>query len=68
MRNLQYLQQAYPEDSVKDFIANNANSILSKDQAANQVLGLVWSGPPGRATPATQSAATDALVAAMAVV
>lgn len=68
MRNLQYLQQAYPEDSVKDFIANNADYIWSKDQAPSQMLGLVWSGPPGGATPATQSAATDALVAAMAVV
>ena len=66
MRNLQYLQQASPNDTYKDFIQNNANSIWTHDQSSNQTLGLMWSGPPGHTTAATQSSALDALVAAVA--
>ena len=67
MRNLQYLQQASPNDTIKDFVQTNANAIWSRDQGSNQTLGLTWSGPPGRMTAATQSSALDALVAAVAV-
>ena len=67
MRNLQYLQQASPNDTYKDFIQNNADAIWSHDQGSNQSLGLTWSGPPGHMTAATQSSALDALIAAVAV-
>lgn len=67
VRNLQYLQQAYPDDAVKYFIETNANSIWSKDQISDQKLGLLWSGPPSPMTAATQSSALDALLAAGAV-
>lgn len=67
MRNLQYLQQASPNDTYKDFVQNNADAIWSHDQGSNQTLGLTWSGPPGQVTAATQSSALDALVAVVAV-
>lgn len=67
MRNLQYLQQASPNDTFRDFVLNNADAIWSHDQGSNQTFGLTWSGPPGRMTATTQSSALDALVAAVAV-
>ena len=66
VRNLQYLQQGYPDDDRKSFIQTNANSLWTKSQETNQSLGLVWSGPPGHISAATQGSALDALVAAVA--
>ena len=67
MRNLQLLQQARPNDKYKDFVNANAESIWRSDRGINDQLGLVWSGPFTSATASTQSAACDALVAAVAV-
>ena len=67
MRNLQKLQLAVPNDRIKRFIVDNANSIWHNDRSSDNQLGLVWSGPFNGATASTQSSATDALVAALAI-
>ncbi|CAL3971218.1 hypothetical protein PZA11_007773 [Diplocarpon coronariae] len=49
-----------------DFLRKNADSIWAFNQVNNQ-LGLVWSGPTGKATIQTQSSALDAIVGAACV-
>ena len=67
VRNLRYLHQARPQQFYKDFITKNADVIWANDRAANNTLGVVWSGPYAVASGPTQSSALDALVAAMGV-
>lgn len=70
MRNLHYLQLEVNQDSFRSFIVDNANSIWANDRNSSDYLGLDWAGPPsagGFPNASTQSSATDALVAAMAV-
>ena len=67
MRNLQVLQQAVHEHQFQTFITKNADSIWANDRNGTE-LSQDWAGPfipPSSATP--QSAALDALVAAVAV-
>lgn len=66
MRNLQYLEQARPNEAVKTFIENNANTLWARAQDFNGEFGVVWSGPPGSSSVATHSSALDGLVAAIA--
>ena len=67
LRNLQKLQLAIPNDRIKRFINVNAHSIWHNGRSASNQLGLNWSGPFKGATASTQSSATDALVAALAI-
>ena len=67
MRNLQQVQSTVPNDEIKAFISNNADSIWLNDRGSGDQLGLVWSGPFKDATASTQSSAADALVAALAI-
>ncbi|GAQ38481.1 hypothetical protein ABZX51_011004 [Aspergillus tubingensis] len=67
MRNLQMLYQASPEDGVKQFLQQNANSIWQNDRGDGNQLGPVWSGPFTAADASTQSSACEALVAAAAI-
>lgn len=71
MRNLGYLYQASPQAAYQASIEVNADAIWASDRdAANDQLGVVWSGPytaGGGPTAATQSSALDALVAALRV-
>lgn len=67
LRNLQRLQLEIPNNRIKIFINENANSIWLKDRAPGNQLGLLWSGPVMDATASTQSSAADALVAALAI-
>lgn len=71
MRNLQYLQLAVKRDDFETFILNNADSVWNNDRdSSTNYLGLDWSGPVtagGGPNASTQSSATDALVAAVAV-
>ena len=66
MRNLRYLERARPNEAVKTFIQHNANTLWTRAQDSSQKFGLVWSGPPGGSSVATQSSALDAIVAAIA--
>jgi len=65
VRNLAALNQQRPADRYRKFILANAAGILARDQTADHALGLVWSGPPGKADASTQSSALDALIAAL---
>lgn len=65
VRNLALLDRRQPELAFRRFILGNARSILTRDQHPDHSFGLVWSGPPGPASVATQSSALDALVAAL---
>ena len=67
LRNLQKLQLAVPNNRIKAFINENADSIWRNDRAPGNQLGLLWSGPFTGATASTQSSAADALVAALAI-
>lgn len=70
MRNLHYLQLASPQDSFKDFIFTNADSIWNNNRNDENQLGIDWAGPASAGdgpTAGTSSSAMDALVAAMAV-
>jgi predicted alpha-1,6-mannanase (GH76 family) len=67
VRNLALLYRDAPRERYRQFILRNADSILRYDQAPDHALGLMWSGPPGKANASTQSSALDALVAALQV-
>ncbi|KAB5535212.1 glycosyl hydrolase family 76-domain-containing protein, partial [Coniochaeta sp. 2T2.1] len=71
MRNLGYLYEGSPQAAYKTSIEKNADAIWARDRnAANNQLGVVWTGPytaGGGPTAATQSSALDALVAALRV-
>ncbi|KAI0159593.1 glycoside hydrolase family 76 protein [Xylariaceae sp. FL1272] len=66
MRNLRELHQVAPQDTFKNFLLTNADSIWNKDRKGD-LLGLSWTGPYDTATAGTQSSAIDALVAAVAI-
>lgn len=71
LRNLHYLQLEAPQDGIRTFILDNADSVWANDRNTSNYLGLVWSGPPssgGAPNASTQSSALDTLVAAIAVV
>jgi predicted alpha-1,6-mannanase (GH76 family) len=67
MRNLRELQLAAPQDAFKSFLLKNADAIWAKDRDSSNKLGPTWNGPFATADAGTQSSATDALVAAIAV-
>lgn len=70
MRNLHYLQIAAPQDTVRNFILANADSIWNTDRDGSNRLGVTWTGPAsagGGPTAGSHSSAMDALVAAIAV-
>ena len=65
MRNLSYLYETDSKERYKEFIIRNADSIwLNNRNNANQ-FGLRWAGPPDSADASRQSAAIDALSAAI---
>ena len=67
MRNLQRLQGVRPNERFEKFISANAESIWKNARGEGNILGLVWSGPFDKADAGTQSSATEALIADMAV-
>ncbi|KAK3352390.1 glycoside hydrolase family 76 protein [Lasiosphaeria hispida] len=71
MRNLHYLHSVAPQDEFRTVILANADSIWANDRdAANNRLGISWTGPAsagGGPNASTHSSAMDVLVAAMAV-
>lgn len=67
MRNLQQLQHVRSNKRFEEFILKNAESIWSRARGNGDQLGLVWDGPFKDATAATQTAALEALVAAISV-
>ena len=65
MRNLAALYQVTQQQRYKEFIVRNADSVwLHSRNHANQ-LGLSWVGPFDRTDAARQSAAIDAINAAL---
>jgi predicted alpha-1,6-mannanase (GH76 family) len=68
VRNLRLLQKVTGDQSYKDFIERNAQSVWDKAQK-DSLLGSVWSGPFDKehSNAATQSSGLDAMVAAAAV-
>jgi predicted alpha-1,6-mannanase (GH76 family) len=67
MRNLYYLYQTTNKPAYKDFIIQNANSILSSNRNSKNQFGLKWTGPFDKADAARQSSALDAINAAIGV-
>lgn len=65
MRNLAELEARRPDPHFRNFIRANAQSILASDQTAGHAFGQVWSGPPSEPSAVAQTAALDALVAAL---
>jgi predicted alpha-1,6-mannanase (GH76 family) len=64
VRNLAYLNNAYPDPSYGKFIETNAESIWKNSQGPNHQFGQVWSGPFDAGQAGSQSSALDAIVAA----
>ncbi|NJR51296.1 MAG: glycoside hydrolase family 76 protein [Leptolyngbyaceae cyanobacterium CSU_1_3] len=64
IRNLSVLYRVLPKPQYKAFIAHNAESIWSRRDRSNQ-LGLSWAGQFDRADASRQSAAMDAINAAI---
>jgi predicted alpha-1,6-mannanase (GH76 family) len=67
VRNLALLELRSHSPVYTGFIAANAHSVVTNDQAPDHSFGLIWSGPPGQATAVSQASAIDALNAALAV-
>ncbi|KAF9895270.1 hypothetical protein FE257_000173 [Aspergillus nanangensis] len=67
MRNLQRLQEESPRDYIRDFLRRNADSIWENDRGDGNKFGAAFAGPYATANASTQSAASDALIAAAAV-
>ena len=65
MRNLAALYQATQQQRYKDFIVENANSVWLHSRNPSNQMGLSWLGPFDRADAARQSAALDAINAAL---
>lgn len=65
MRNLWYLYDTDNNQSYRDFITRNADSIWLNDRNAANQFGLMWTGPFDKADAARQSSALDALNAAV---
>jgi predicted alpha-1,6-mannanase (GH76 family) len=66
MRNLLYLYQQTGEDTYRDFLLRNADSIWLRNRKNGNQFGLRWTGKFDRNDAARQSSALDALNAAMA--
>lgn len=65
MRNLFYLYQTTGKPAYRDFITHNANSIWLNSRNPSNQLGLKWAGGFDVANASRQSAALDALNAAL---
>ncbi len=66
VRNLEELNGVAPRPEYGRLMRTNAESIWAHSRDANNVFGLVWSGPFGTEAAGSQSSALDALVAALA--
>lgn len=65
MRNLQVLQKAIPNKTIRSFITLNAATLWTKNKNENDQFGVNWAGPfIGPANASTQSSAMDAIVTA----
>ena len=67
MRNLYQLHLRRPRPEYRDFILANAASLWRNATNRRHQVGLAWAGPFDRADAARQSAALDALNAALGV-
>ncbi|MBD2021723.1 hypothetical protein H6F43_16200 [Leptolyngbya sp. FACHB-36] len=67
IRNLAYLYQTIQKPSYKTFITRNADAIWAQNRNDANQFGLRWAGPFDRADAARQSAAMDAINAAVAI-
>lgn len=67
VRNLRYLYEVAPVGQYRDFVLKNADVIWAKNRNHRNMLGVSWNGPYIKATGASQSAALDVIVAAVAV-
>ena len=65
LRNLARLYQASPDPRYAAFARTNADSILSHDQGPNHQFGCHWQGPFDSGDGTRQTAALDALIAAI---
>jgi predicted alpha-1,6-mannanase (GH76 family) len=65
MRNLSYLYETDSKKAYKEFILRNADSIWLKNRNNANQFGLRWAGPHDSADACRQSAAIDALNAAI---
>ena len=65
MRNLAALYQATQQQRYKEFIVKNADSVWLHSRNHSNELGLSWLGPFDRTDAARQSAAIDAINAAL---
>ena len=65
MRNLAYLHAADPRPAYRAFIIRNADAIWTKNRTAAHQFGLRWAGPVDRTDAVRQTAALDALLAAL---
>lgn len=65
IRNLAQLNQRSPEPRYIDFIRANAESLVKNAQGPDHSYGLIWSGPSGGTSSIAQTAAIDALNAAL---
>jgi predicted alpha-1,6-mannanase (GH76 family) len=65
MRNLGLLYTTTRKRAYRDFLRRNADSLWTHDRNASDQFGLRWAGPFDRADAARQSAALDALNAAL---
>lgn len=65
VRNLAQLNQRSPQPRYVEFLRANADSLVRNGQGPDHSYGLIWSGPPGKSNNITQTAAIDALNAAL---
>ena len=65
MRHLAYLDAADPRPAYREFIIRNADSIWHKNRTVANQFGLHWAGPVDRTDAIRQTAALDALLAAL---
>jgi len=65
VRNLVALNQVAPNAQYKTFVDVNADSIWANDQGPNYEFGAVWQGPFDSADATRQTAALDAIIAAV---
>lgn len=65
IRNLAQLNQRSAQPRYIQFIRVNADSLVENAQGPGHSFGLIWSGPPGNNSSISQTAAIDALNAAI---
>jgi predicted alpha-1,6-mannanase (GH76 family) len=65
IRNLAQLSQRSNNPRYAKFICTNADSLVENAQLPDHSFGLIWSGPPGNSSSISQTAAIDALNAAI---